>query len=790
MKISLQSLSRWVKTGQDVPALSHALTMAGLEIEGQSSAAPAMSGIVVAEVLATNKHPDAEKLSVCSVHDGQQELQIVCGASNVRAGIKVPLATVGARLPGGMQIKQAKLRGIESFGMLCSAKELGLAEESQGLLELPADVQVGQDIVTALALNDTILEINLTPNRGDCMSVLGVAREVAAQQGTALQMPVQPTAPVTHDKTFPVTITSQGCGKFLSRIIKGVNPAARSPWWLQEYLRRAGVRSINAIVDITNYVMLELGQPMHAYDLNKLNGGIVVRQANEGEQLTLLDGRTINLKPDVLVIADQTRAIGFAGVMGGQDTAISDETTDVLLEVAFFEPDAIAGRGRRYGLVTDASQRFERGVDFNLQTRAIELATELLLSIAKGAAGPVNEILNGTRSRNPINLRHNRLINILGCSITNEEVRRILLSLGMRIANESTAAQSWQVVPPSWRFDIAIEEDLIEEVARVFGYDQIPARAETATQTLHKFTESRISTERCALLLVDRGYQEAITYSFTDPTLQQLLFPNESSLALRNPISAEMGVMRLSLWPGLIQSLQQNQKRQQARVRLFETGRKFSGDGTSETQVIAGIASGLLAPKQWGTSASLLDFFDIKGDVEALLGLTGKLDEFSFEAMAHPALHPGQSACIKRLGRPVGWIGALNPKIVKTLDLAQPAFVFELNIDFSLSSYVPVYNEISKLPMVRRDLSLEVDQSVKFADLAALVAESSGPLLKEFSIFDVYQGAGVEKGKKSIALGINLQDTSRTLTDVEVDAVVNQLVEHLSQRLNARLRDK
>lgn len=790
MKISLQSLSRWVKVGQDVPSLSHALTMAGLEIEGQSLAAPSMSGIVVAEVLSTSKHPDAEKLSVCKVFDGQHELQIVCGASNVRAGIKVPLATVGASMPGGMQIKQAKLRGIESFGMLCSAKELGLAEESQGLLELPTDMQVGQDVVTALTLNDAILEINLTPNRGDCMSVLGVAREVSAQTGVVLAMPDQPVAPVTHDITFPVSINSEGCGKFLSRIIKGIAVGARSPWWLQEYLRRAGVRSINAVVDITNYVMLELGQPMHAYDLNKLNGGIVVRQANEGEQLTLLDGKTINLKPDVLVIADHARAIGFAGVMGGQDSAISDTTTDVLLEVAYFEPNAIAGRGRRYSLVTDASQRFERGVDFNLQQRAIELATELLLSIARGSAGPIVEANKAVKERNSIALRHERLNRVLGHAINHVQVNRILLSLGMRIDNEQNSPRSWQVTPPSWRFDIAIEEDLIEEVARIYGYDNIPAKAESATQQLNNISEAKIPVERCSLLLVDRGYQEAITYSFTDPSLQQLLFPNNAALCLSNPISAEMGVMRVSLWPGLIQALQQNQKRQQSRVRLFETGRKFSADGSSETYVIAGIASGMLAPKQWGMDGASVDFFDIKADVEALLGLTGQAEQFTFEPATHPALHPGQSARIVKAGHAVGWIGSLNPSVVKTLGLVHSAIVFELEVNSALNSYIPEFKEISKFPMVRRDLSIEVSENVKFTELAHLVKDSAGPLLKEFSIFDVYQGAGVEKGKKSIALGVNLQDTSRTLTDAEVEAVIARLVEHLVKRLDARLRDK
>ena len=789
MKVSLQSLSRWVEVGQDVPALSHALTMAGLEIEGHAAAAPTMSGIVVAEVLATSKHPDAEKLSVCRVHDGRQEIQIVCGASNVRAGIKVPLATVGASMPNGMQIKQAKLRGVESFGMLCSAKELGLAEESQGLLELPTDLKVGQDIVSALSLDDVIFEINLTPNRGDCMSVLGVAREVAAQQGFQLTMPEQAVIQPVHSESFPIQIDSTGCAKFVSCVIKNAKAGARSPFWLQERLRRSGVRPINAIVDITNYVMLELGQPMHAYDLSKLNGGLVVRQAHDEESLTLLDGKTIALKSDVLVIADQTQAVALAGVMGGLNTAISDATTDVLLEVAYFQPDAIAGRGRRYGLVTDASQRFERGVDFNLQERAIEMATQLILECAQGEAGPAVVTGQSVSKRHAIGLRHERISRILGHPISAQEVTRILNALGMEVVTESTTPMIWHVVPPSWRFDLSIEEDLIEEVARMYGYDRIPAQPDRAVNHLRPVTESQIPVERCALLLVDRGYQEAITYSFTDPSLQSALLPGVAGLSLSNPISAEMAVMRLSLWPGLIQALQQNQKRQQSRVRLFETGRQFSADGQQETMVIAGVAGGLLQPKQWGAATVQNDFFDVKADIEALLSLTGQFEEFSFEKAVHPALHAGQCARILRCGRPVGWVGALSPVLVKSLDLVYPAVVFELELSSAFVAHVPVFEEISKFPMVRRDLAILVNNETTFLELERLVRESAGPLLQELNVFDVYQGPGVYKDKKSMALGINLQDTSRTLTDVEVDAVVTRVMDHLAQRLDARLRD-
>lgn len=788
MKISLQWLSEWVGQVGDVAELSHALTMAGLEIEGQAQAAPTMSGIVVAEVLATAKHPDAEKLSVCRVHDGQSELQIVCGADNVRAGIKVPLAQVGATLPGGLQIGKAKLRGIESFGMLCSAKELGLAETSSGLLELPADLIVGENVVSALGLDDALLEINLTPNRGDCMSVLGIAREVSALRNQVLQLPTIKAAVANHDQVYPVTLESNGCPRFVSRIIKGVTPNASSPWWLQERLRRSGIRSVSAIVDITNYVMLELGQPMHAYDLRKLHDGLLVRQAKNAESVTLLDGKTIALTPDVLVIADAQRALALAGVIGGLDSAISDATEDVLLEVAYFNPDAIAGRGRRYGLVTDASQRFERGVDPNLQVRAMERATQLLLECAGGSAGPVQ--VTGevqATSRPNIALRHARITRVLGHEIPAQKVTEILSSLGLQA---QFAAGVWQVVPPSWRFDLAIEEDLIEEVARIYGYDRIPSVAASTPQILQPLTETRTPAERCAALLVDRGYQEAITYSFTDAAIQSVLFAQELGLALSNPISAELGVMRLSLWPGLIQALQSNQRRQQPRVRLFEIGRKFSSDGKTEIPVIAGVIAGQLTPKQWSGGSAAVDYFDAKADVQALLALSGRSDEFTFAAASHSALHPGQTARVMRNGHPVGWVGALNPVVCSQLDLLGTCLVFELETNLSFEAQVPEYKEISRYPTVHRDLALVVDQGLSYAAIADVVKASAADQLKELNVFDVYQGEGVEKGKKSIALGLSLQDTSHTLTDVEIDAVVTRIVTQLRQRLDARLRDK
>ena len=788
MKISLQWLSEWVPVSSDTKSLAHSLTMAGLEIEGIGAAAPPMSGIVVAEVLTTSKHPDAEKLSICRVNDGKQELQIVCGAANVRAGIKVPLATLGAVLPGGLEIKKAKLRGVESFGMLCSAKELGMAEESSGLLELSNSLSVGQDLADALKLNDTIFEINLTPNRGDCMSVLGVAREIAALNGKALEVPPQKAIAATIQDTFPVRIESSGCRKFVSRVIRGIKPTARSPQWLSERLRRAGVRSISAVVDVTNYILLELGQPMHAYDLQHVQGGIVVRQATDKEQTTLLDGKTIELTADVLVIADAHVVLGLAGVMGGLNSAITDSTIDILLEVAFFEPDAIAGRGRRYGLVTDASQRFERGVDFNLQERAIERATQLILEAAGGNPGPV-QVTRGEVNKSPtITLRHQRLQTVLGQQISGDKVTSILSSLGIQAAFDGT--DRWQVTSPSWRFDINIESDLIEEVARIYGYDNIATTTAVTFQSLRSVSEQRVPIERAACVLIDRGYQEAITYSFTDPAIQQVLFPDKAALTLANPISSELGVMRLSLWPGLIQALSFNQRRQQTRVRLFEMGRQFSGDGHSETNVLAGVGGGKLTAKQWGEVERDIDFFDSKADVEALLAVSGDTLSFRFEPATQPALHPGQSARIYRGDHAVGWIGLLNPRVTKALDLTYSAYVFELEVDFTFTSQVPNFKEVSRFPTVHRDLAFWVEQNVSFSHIRSSVKSAAGALLQDLSIFDVYHAKDSDKGKKSIALGLKLQDTSRTLTDAEVDTAMSRVIDQLARQLGAQLRDK
>ena len=788
MKISLQWLAEWADTGSDVRGLAHALTMVGLEIEAIQPAAPPLANVVVGEVKSVTRHPDAEKLNVCSVWNGREELQIVCGAPNVRVGMKAPLALIGAKLPNGMEIKQAKLRGVESSGMLCSARELGLSEDASGLFDLPSVLQPGQDLIAALGLNDTIFEVNLTPNRGDCMSVAGVAREVAALRKRPLHPLAMKPVDAQSNERFPVRLVDgAACPKFGSRVVRGIRAGAKSPFWMQERLRRAGLRPISAVVDITNYVMLELGQPLHAYDLNKLNGSIIVRYARAGETLKMLDGRVVELTPDTLMIADERTLLGMGGVMGGEDSGIGDETKDVLLEGAFFHPSVVA-RGRRYGLITDASQRFERGVDPELQERAIERATQLLLECAGGTPGPLEITRTPEQypARGAIRVRHQRVQHVLGAPLAADIVADCLTRLGMKVEG---AAPAWSVTPPSWRFDISIEEDLIEEVARLYGFDNIPEQNEIAAQRMQPWTETRVRNERAGDLLVDRGYQEAITYSFTEPAAQAQLLPG-AAFALANPISAELAVMRTSLWPGLLQALGSNQRRQQTRVRLFEIGRRYAGTDGAETEVIAAVVAGSALPEQWGAEATKIDFFDVKADVAALLDLTGAPAQFRFVPERHPALHPGQSARIWRGERSVGWLGALHPEHSRRLDLTYPVFVFEIETAAGLSRDIPVFAEISKYPAIRRDIAVIVDEALAVQALLDRVREAAGALLQDLTVLSVYRGRQFEKGKKSIALGLQLQDTSRTLTDSEADALVARVIEQLTLKLNATIRDK
>ena len=793
MRISIQWLAEWLGVRPDPRELAAGLTASGLEVEAVEAVAPPLDGVIVGEIVERVKHPDADTLGVCRVWTGREELSIVCGAANARAGLKAPLATIGAKLPGGIEIRKAKLRGVESFGMLCSARELGLSEDATGLMELPDSLAAGTPLAEALALDDTVLEVNLTPNRGDCMSVLGVAREAALRAGRTLAGPSIQPVPAASTERFPVELEpGAGCARFAARVIRGVRPGTPSPLWLRERLRRAGLRPIDAIVDVTNYVMLELGQPMHAYDLGELEGGIVARRARAEEKLTLLDGREITLDPSVLVIADRAKPLGLAGVMGGAHSGISDTTRDVLLEVAFFLPDAIAGRGRRWGLVTDASQRFERGVDPTLQERAIERATALLLECAGGVPGPVEvtELPSEVPVRDPVAFRPERARRLIGAAVPDDAMASIFERLGMRVDRADRAR--WNVVPPPWRFDVAIEEDLVEEVARVHGFDAIPETEPAVREAMPPVTETRVPVDAAADLLVQRGYHEAITYSFVDPALQARFLPGAEALALANPIAADLAAMRVSLWPGLVRALVENQRRQQARVRLFEVGRRFdvSGGDLTEVPVIAGLAAGATLPEQWGARSEPVDFFDVKGDVEALLRATGAAGEFRCVPERHPALHPGQTARVLRDGRPVGWIGRLHPQLERELDLTYSAVVFEIETESGLAAVVPRHREISRFPAVRRDIAVIVDEAVPVQALIDRIQASAGALLTDVVVFDVYRGQGITPGRKSIAIGLNLQDISRTLTDTDTDAVVARVVSDLEREHEATIRDK
>jgi phenylalanyl-tRNA synthetase beta chain len=793
VRVSLDWLNDWIDVGVEPRELAHRLTMAGLEVEAIEAAAPPLDGVVVGEVVGCSRHPNADTLSVCEVTTGGPPVQIVCGASNVRAGMKVAVATIGSRLPGGVEIRAARLRGIDSNGMLCSGRELGLSDESEGILDLPSELGIGTPLSQALKLDDTILTVNVTPNRGDCMSVLGIAREVAAITQTGLRRVAVSEPPVHSDAEVPVELVSgAGCERFVSRVIRGVRADAASPAWLQERLRRAGLRPINAIVDVTNYVMLDLGQPMHAYDRAEIDGGIVVRRAQAGESLELLDGRTIVMDEDVLVIADHGKVLGLAGVMGGKHSGIGPATRDVLLEVAYFDPPVIAGRGRRYGLVTDASQRFERGVDPAGQERAIQRATQLLLELAGGTAGPMHVVEAQPRplARPPVPFRPERANRVIGALVEGAAMQRILRSLGMHVdAREST----WQVTPPSWRFDIAIEEDLIEEVARIHGFENVPETPLAIRSAMRPATEHRVPVDRLKDTLANRGYFEAVTYSFVDPDVQKLFDPGETNpLTLSNPISADLAVMRSSLWPGLVRAAVENQRRQQPRVRLFEFASKFvTRDGKlAEIECIGGIATGPALPEQWGEKARSVDFYDVRADIEAMLVGTRALDDFSWVPAAHPALHPGQSARLLRGDRPVGWLGRLHPELERSLDLTYSGIVFEIETGEACAATVPEHREVSRFPAVRRDLAVVVATDVPVARIVARARQSAGSLATSVEIFDIYQGSGIPAGSRSVAIGLNLQDLSRTLTDDDADAVVAQVVADLKREFNATIRDK
>ncbi|MGB5475371.1 MAG: phenylalanine--tRNA ligase subunit beta [Gammaproteobacteria bacterium] len=791
MKFSEQWLREWVNPPVSTDELVAQLTMAGLEVDSVERLGTGLADLRVGEVIALEKHPDADKLRVCRVSLGEGEpLQVVCGAPNVAVGGKYPLAPVGAKLPGDFRIKKSKLRGVESFGMLCSAKELGLSEDSQGLMDLPATVHAGQSLVDALGLDDTLIEIDLTPNRGDCLGLEGVAREV----GTLTRTPVNTVdiAPVAAsiDDSYDVEVqVPQACPRYLGRVLRGVQATAETPLWMQERLRRSGLRSLGPLVDVTNYVMLELGQPMHAFDLARLSGGIRVRFAGQGERLTLLDEREIELDADTLVIADHDKVLAIAGVMGGMDSGVTDATADVFLECAFFPPESIAGCARRYAMHTDSAHRFERGVDPQLQARAIERATALLLAICGGAAGPVIERVAPAQlpARESIILRKQRIERVLGMLPADREISEILQRLGMQV--EMQDATGWRVLPPSFRFDIAIEADLIEEVGRIYGYNRLPSIAMQGSLDVRPLAETARSIEHYSDLLVARGFQEVITYSFVDPQLQQAVNPEREAVLLANPISSEMAAMRTSLWPGLLKAVQHNINRQKIRVRLFEYGLRFwreSGE-IQQDPVLAGIATGSRLPEHWDGKGTPVDFYDLKQDVETLLARAG--NDFRFVADAHPALHPGQSAAIRVDDVTVGWLGRLHPQLARQLDLDPATCVFELDYAALGSGRLASFAAISRFPSIRRDLAVVVDVDIGADAVLAVVREAAGELLQELVIFDIYQGQGVEKGRKSMAFGLILQDYSRTLTEDDIESAVGRITGGLGKKLGASLRE-
>ncbi len=788
MKLSYQWLREWASPRLDARALAERLTLAGLEVGAIEPVAPPLENIVVGKVRSTSAHPTAERLMICEVEAGRgKTVQVACGAPNVAAGMRAPLALPGAVLPGERRIDAANIQGIDSSGMLCSAAELGLGDDASGLLVLDASARVGAPLAEVLRLDDVALEIDVTPNRGDCLSVAGIAREVAALTGARLNVVTKRKIAAKARKRIAVKLIAKNeCPHYAGRVVQGLDPGATTPMWMRERLRRSGLRSLGPMVDVTNYVMLELGQPMHAFDLDKLRGSILVRTARENESLVLLDGRTLTAPAGSLIIADDRGPIALAGIMGGQDTAVGDQTRAVFLESACFDPATIAQHARALGIQTESSQRFERGVDPELQVRALERATELLLAISGGTPGPIVEARGKREPRVNITLRRARLERVLGSAVPVGKVERALKALGMQVRK---TADGWQVVPPSYRFDVRIEADLIEEVARVIGYSSIPARLPSVPMTASDASESRLEPKRLRALLVDRGYQEVITYSFVDPGLQQRIDPTMPSLALANPISADMAVMRATLWPGLLQTLRYNRNRQQSRLRIFELGHRFrlGSDTLLEEPVIAGVASGAASEKQWGVAEREADYYDIKGDIEALLALTGRSDEFRFVAAAHPALHPGQSAAIYFAKDHVGWLGSLHPALQARFE-SGPAILFEITLAALSQRSVPVFSEISRFPAIRRDLAIVVSEDTTAEKIIDLVRKVAGNLLVNLQLFDVYRGEGIDSGRKSLALGLTLQHSSRTLREAEVDALITQVISSLRDELGGKLR--
>ncbi|WP_194755538.1 phenylalanine--tRNA ligase subunit beta [Aliidiomarina indica] len=795
MKFSEQWLREWVSPELSTEALAEQLSMAGLEVDGVEPVAGEFNGVVVGQVVACEQHPNADKLRVTKVDIGAEEhLDIVCGAANCRTGIKVAVATVGAVLPGDFKIKKSKLRGEPSHGMLCSASELELSDDHDGIMELPADAPVGEDFRRWLGLNDHALDIDLTPNRADCLGVKGLAREVGVLNQLDVREPkIEAVAAVCDEQRAIHLDAPEGCPRYLGRVIRNIDVSVASPLWLQERLRRSGIRSIDAVVDVTNYVLLELGHPMHGFDLNAIDGDVHVRWAKDKEEITLLDGQTVTLQDDILLIADEKKALAMAGIFGGEGSGVTDTTKHIFLESAFFAPDAIMGKARRFGLHTDASHRYERGVDPELQATAMERATALILDICGGEAGPVIEACSPAHLPKPahITLRASRLARLLGITVPAQDVENMLTRLGFAVTK---SAEGWDVVVPTYRFDIAIEEDLIEEVARVYGYNNIPTEAPQAALRMQRTEESNVSLRVFKHILMAQGYQEAITYSFVDPKHQAQLYPDLEALTLPHPISVDMSSMRLGLWPGLLVAAGYNQKRQQPNVRLFESGLRFVPDSDAENGIrqepmLAGVITGSVQGEHWSDGTRAVDFYDVKGHVERLLGATGVDSEYRFEVQTHSALHPGQSAAIYRGEQQVGFVGALHPQFEKTFGIKGRAFVFELALNVIRAREIPLAGPVSRYPSIRRDIAIVVDEQVLAGNILESIRKIGANQLVDLNLFDVYTGANLPENKKSLAIALTLQAVDRTLEDQEVNDIMHTVVQELKNEFNAVLRD-
>lgn len=791
MRFSLNWLRQWVPTDLDAESVAERLTAAGLEVDELEAVGVDLEGVVVAEITDCRPHPNADRLKVCEVEFGANaRVTIVCGAPNARPGLKAPLATVGTRLPNGLQIKPAKLRGVASEGMLCSAPELGLGEDASGLLELEASLPPGAPLAQALGLPDHAVEIDLTPNRADCLSIRGIARELAAIASVECREPEIAPVPASLDDTVAIELLDpEDCPRYVGRLIRGIDPGAKTPAWMVERLERSGLRARSPIVDVTNYVLLELGQPMHAFDAGMIDGGIRVRRARPGDRIVLLDGQEIAPDPDMLLICDHQKPVALAGIMGGRDSAVGDATGDVVLESAWFNPATIIGKGRRLGLATDSAHRFERGVDPELQVAATERATALILEIAGGSAGPVVEQCDPNRlpATPPIRLRLDRANQLLGTDLCAERVGAILERLHMAVDTEDSV---FRVRPPSARRDLALEVDLIEEIARLVGYDRLPANAPGGRLHAIAPSERTATMEHLRSTLHARGFQEIMTWSFVaDEDLSRLSL-EDSAQALANPLSQDMKMLRTSLLPGLLRTASTNLRHQQSRLKLFETGHVFSaGAHWSESERLGLLIGGSAHRESWLGERRDFDFYDLKGEIEHLAGCLGHpADSLQVESRSVPFMHPGQSCALTLNGRDAGRAGQLHPAVAADIDLDTKVFIAELDLEVLRRRPLPEFSGTLRFPSVRRDLAMIVPDSVPASELQRVSAEAAGPLLERCIIFDKYQGEKIESGYKSIAIGLILRDVSRTLIDEEVDSVMRSVVESLKKECNISLR--